>query len=160
MVARIGGHSAVGGRTLRGPMARLVGRVARRLVSLVGGLLQVVGLREVAVGVVLSLAAVVLSVMLGLAEVIWTVRLSVHSASRIACSGGRVRCFGIGSWSDNVARGCQWWMRRLCLRRCRLVTLTVMMTTRGAGASVLAAAAADPDSDGITCLGARGIDAC
>ena len=36
MVARIGGHSAIGGRTLRGPMARLVGRVARRLFSLVG----------------------------------------------------------------------------------------------------------------------------
>ena len=112
MVARIGGHSAIGGRTLRGPMARLVGRVARRLFSLVGGLLQVVGLREVALGVVLSLAAVVLSVIRGLAEVIWTVRLSVPSASRIACSGGRVRCFGIGSWSDNVARGCQWWIHR------------------------------------------------
>jgi hypothetical protein len=83
-------------------MARLVGRVARRLFSLVGVLLQVVGLRGVALGVVLSLAAVVLSVMLRLAEVIWTVRLSVPSASRIACSGGRVRCFGIGSWSDNV----------------------------------------------------------
>ena len=26
MVARIGGHSAIGGRTLRGPMARLVGK--------------------------------------------------------------------------------------------------------------------------------------
>ena len=55
-----------------------------------------------ALGVVLALAGVVLSVMLGVAEVIWTVRLSVPSASRIACSGGRVRCFGIGSWSDNV----------------------------------------------------------
>ena len=113
MVARIGGHSAIAGRTSRGPMARLVGRVARRLFSLVGVLLQVVGLRGVALGVVLSLAAVVLSVMLRLAEVIWTVRLSVPSASRIACSGGRVRCFGIRSWSDSVARGCQWWMRRL-----------------------------------------------
>ena len=37
-------------------MARLIDRVARRLFSLVGVLLRVVGLRGVALGVVLALA--------------------------------------------------------------------------------------------------------